>query len=160
MVYCWVCERKKINIGEYLAKLQARTWLFRALSPSYSGDLANRTKFCYSGPNSVQPTKNWKISTQPDWTHGSTQPMDNSGPLACCQQVWRTVAGDAALLALVQRVQSTSDGRHRHCATATTQSRLVPRRHLHRLSTWSNTPLIGNESVPKIILNDRINLFL
>jgi len=27
----------------------------------------------------TQPTKNWKISTQPNPTHGSTQPMDNSG---------------------------------------------------------------------------------
>jgi len=27
----------------------------------------------------TQPTKNWKISTQTNPTHGSTQPMDNSG---------------------------------------------------------------------------------
>ena len=30
LVYCWVCEWKKIEIGEYLAKLQARAWLSRA----------------------------------------------------------------------------------------------------------------------------------
>ena len=35
---------KKIKIGEYLAKLQARTWLFRALSSSFSSALAKRTK--------------------------------------------------------------------------------------------------------------------
>jgi len=32
---------KKIKTGEYLAKLQARTWLLRALSPSFSSSLAN-----------------------------------------------------------------------------------------------------------------------
>ena len=26
----------------------------------------------------TQPTKNWKISIQPNPTHGSTQPMENS----------------------------------------------------------------------------------
>ena len=31
-VYCWVCKRKEIKIGEYLAKLQAITWLSCALS--------------------------------------------------------------------------------------------------------------------------------
>ena len=36
----WV---KKFKIGEYLAELQARTWLFRALSPSFSSVLAKRT---------------------------------------------------------------------------------------------------------------------
>ena len=30
-VYCWVWEWKKIKVGEYLAKLQAGTWLSRAL---------------------------------------------------------------------------------------------------------------------------------
>ena len=35
-VYCSVCEWKKSKIGEYLAKLQAKTWLSRALSPSFS----------------------------------------------------------------------------------------------------------------------------
>jgi len=36
----WV---KKIEIGEYLAKLQARTWLTRALSSSFLA-------VCWSGP--------------------------------------------------------------------------------------------------------------
>jgi len=43
-VYCWVCEWKNFKIGEYLAKLQARTWLFRVLSPSFSSALAKHTK--------------------------------------------------------------------------------------------------------------------
>ena len=36
---------KKNKIGEYLAKLQARTWLFRALSSSFSSMLARRTNY-------------------------------------------------------------------------------------------------------------------
>ena len=36
---------KKIKIGEYLVKLQAITWLSRALSLSFSSVLARRTKF-------------------------------------------------------------------------------------------------------------------
>jgi len=40
MVYFWVCEWKKIKIGEHLAKLRTRTWLCRALSPSFSSVLA------------------------------------------------------------------------------------------------------------------------
>ena len=32
------------TIGEYLAKLQASTWLFRALSPSFSSSLAKHTE--------------------------------------------------------------------------------------------------------------------
>ena len=32
--------KKKLKIGEYLAKLQVRTWLFHALSPSFSSQLA------------------------------------------------------------------------------------------------------------------------
>jgi len=35
-VYCSVCEWKKFIIGEYVEKLQARTWLSRALSSSSS----------------------------------------------------------------------------------------------------------------------------
>jgi len=39
-------SEKKLKIGEYLAKLQARTRLFRALSPSFSSALqAKRTKY-------------------------------------------------------------------------------------------------------------------
>jgi len=38
-------SEKEIKIGEYLAKLQARTWLTRALSSSFSSVLARRTKF-------------------------------------------------------------------------------------------------------------------
>jgi len=34
---------KKINIGECLAKLQARTWLTRALSSSFNSVVAKRT---------------------------------------------------------------------------------------------------------------------
>ena len=34
---------KKFLIGEYLAKLQARTWLFHALSPAFSSVLTKRT---------------------------------------------------------------------------------------------------------------------
>ena len=30
--------KKNFKIGEYLAKLQTRTWLFRALSPSFSSE--------------------------------------------------------------------------------------------------------------------------
>ena len=30
-VYCWVCLWFFLQIGEYMAKLQARTWLSRAL---------------------------------------------------------------------------------------------------------------------------------
>jgi len=36
----WV--KKTFKIGEYLAKLQARTWLSRVLSPSFSSVLAKR----------------------------------------------------------------------------------------------------------------------
>ena len=35
---------ENFKIGEFLAKLQARTWLFRSLSPSFSSVLAKRTK--------------------------------------------------------------------------------------------------------------------
>jgi len=34
-IYCWVCQWHFL-IGKYLAKLQARTWLSRALSSSFS----------------------------------------------------------------------------------------------------------------------------
>jgi len=36
--------KKKLKIGEYLAKLQAITRLFRALSPSFSSALAKCTR--------------------------------------------------------------------------------------------------------------------
>jgi len=50
--------------------LNALTWSFQIFST-----------FAVVDP--IQPTKNWKKSrpnpTQPNPTHGSTQPMDNSG---------------------------------------------------------------------------------
>jgi len=41
----WVTKNK---IGEYLAKLQTRAWLFRALSPYFSSVLAKRTSARYN----------------------------------------------------------------------------------------------------------------
>ena len=40
LLRAWVCEWKMFKIGEYLAKLQARTWLSWALSLSFSSVLA------------------------------------------------------------------------------------------------------------------------
>ena len=51
----WV---KEIKIGDYLAKLQARTWLFRALPPSCSSVLAKRTSARY---NYVLTCNQWRI---------------------------------------------------------------------------------------------------
>jgi len=50
-VYCWVLEWKQFKIGEHLAKLQARAWLSRALSSSFSSVLARRAWVC--GPTFV-----------------------------------------------------------------------------------------------------------
>jgi len=79
--------------GKYLAKLQARTWLSRALSPSFSRVLARRTEFLFVSfakysplekktisltDSATKPFLIWLSTTQPHLKYVATLPYNLS----------------------------------------------------------------------------------
>jgi len=82
-VYCWVCERK-FKIGEYLVRLQARTWLFRTLSPFLPRDAMG---LCLSVTSRSSTITAKRRITQ-------TTPHDSPWTLVfCCQRYPRNSTG-------------------------------------------------------------------
>ena len=65
---------------------------------------------------------------------------------------WPDGAGDVEVLKVVERVQSTSDGRHRHCAITTTSSQLLSGGNVQRrspeLDTLGTSDRHGAQLVP------------